>query len=193
MASARASVPSRAPLIRRMLAVIALAVAAAACGAEGRLLDVAIDTKLDSVAPFQVRTSRALVALERGSTTDHALVFESTQPVVLDDIRWTFASTRGARVFATAGHGCGPSIDTDSGAVQFACTEEYRYLVVKPGEPLTETITLYGGIDGGPVATGRFVFRQPITWWHASGDALAPQGEKGGEVTVTLTYDVRAR
>ena len=44
---------------------------------------------------------------------------------------------------ATAGHGCGPSIDSDSGATQFACTQDYRYLIVEPGKPLHEKITLY--------------------------------------------------
>ena len=177
--------------VTRLALLIALMLAATACGGESRSFGVTIGAALSDGSPLRI-ADVGDTRVERGGSAEHSLVFESTQAVVLDDIRWTFSAVRGRAVFATAGHGCGPSIDTESGAIQFACTEDYRYLVVEPGKPLTETITLYGGIEGRPVATGRFTFRQPITWWHFTGDPLEPRGDKGGEIVVTLTYNVRS-
>lgn len=172
--------------------MISIALTAAACGSDPRTFTVAVDAELSGEAPFGVQSSGE-IRLDRGGTAEGAIVFEATEAVVLDDIRWTFSAVRGDALFVTAGHGCGPSIDPGSDRIQFACTEDYRYLAVEPGKPLTETITLYGGLEGGPVATGLFVFRQPITWWRASGNPLDPRGEKGGEVVVTLTYTIRTR
>ena len=177
------------PVGRFALATVIL-LAAVACGTEPRSFTVAIEAALGE-SPLRI-SATSDVRIERGGTTEHWLVFEATQRVVLDDIRWTFSAMRGRAVFATAGHGCGPGIDAGSETVQFACTDDYRYLVVEPGKPLTETITLFGGVEGRPVATGRFTFRQPITWWQFTGDQFEPRGEKGGELVAVITYDVRA-
>jgi len=153
--------------VARLAVPTVLLVATAAYGGESRSFDVAIEAALAGESPLRINAAGE-VGLERGGTAEHALVFEATEAMVLDDVRWFFSVVRGGAVFATAGHGCGPSIDPDSGAVQFACTEDYRYLVVEPGKPLTETITLHGGVEGRPVATGPFTFRQPITWWNST-------------------------
>ena len=184
----------RAPLraAARSALLSAFMLAAVACAGESRSFDVAIESALNGASPLRISGAGG-ARIERGGTAEHSLVFESTQAVVLDDIRWTFSAVPDRAIFATAGHGCGPSIDTDSGAIQFACTEDYRNLVVEPRKPLTETITLYGGIEDRAVATGRFTFHQPITWWHFTSDPLDPRGNKGGEVVVTLTYNVRPR
>lgn len=179
-------------VVARLVLPTLLMLAAVACGGEPRSFNVTIEAALGGASPLRISVPAGSVRIERGGTTEHSLDFETTQPLVLDDIRWTFSAVRGRAVFATAGHGCGPSIDPDSGGIQFACTEDYRYLVVEPGKPLTETITVHGGIEGRPVATGRFTFRQPITWWLFTGDQLEPRGDKGGEIVVILTYDVRA-
>lgn len=169
----------------------ALLLAAVSCGGESRSFRVTVDATISGGSPLRV-SGAGEATLARGGTADHSLIFGSSEAVVLDDIRWTFSAVRGRAAFAIAGHGCGPSIDPDSGAIRFACTEDYRYLVVEPGKPLTETITLYGGIEGRSVAAGRFTFRQPITWWRFTGDHLEPRGDEGGEIVVTLIYHVRA-
>lgn len=179
-------------MVGRWASIVTALAALSACGRTVGSASVGTTATIEGSAPFRV-SAQGQTTLRQGATASHTLTFTATtdERIVLGDVRWTFSSDDGDRVFATSGHGCGPSIDAASAKVVFACTEDYRYLVIDPDEPLVETITMHGGVGSRRMATGRFTFRQPVTWFHA-GSGIDPLGAKGGEVTVVLTYDVRA-
>lgn len=152
--------------------------------------------ELDGDAPFTVEaTDPGTIGDE---DVDHDIVFtvEGDRGAVVGDVRWTFGELVDGEAFATAGHGCGARVEEADGEEQVAhvCTEEFRILEVRPGEPLRETVTVSGPLHGRVVAEGTFTFEQPLRWWYAEdptddpADVLA--GDPDGEATVRLTYEI---
>jgi hypothetical protein len=164
---------------------------------------VAIDVRLEGDAPFTLRAQPSVALADPGTAT-HRILFESSEALFIDDIRWTSLHEEPDGLFATAGHGCGYSVmrpsDSESaepippdGQVAHFCQQDLRILSIDREHPFREKITLYGGLEDRPAIAGTFELRQPIAWWHGSADGQgspAPSGDPDGSVVAVVTYVV---
>lgn len=161
---------------------------------------VAIDVRLEGEAPFTLRAQPS-VALADGGTATHRILFESREPLFIDDIRWMSLHEEPEGLFATAGEGCGYGVmrpeDGESaepippeGRVGGHCDAMFRILRLDRDDPVREKITLYGGLEDRPAIAGTFELRQPIDWWHAPADGRDPSGDADGSVVAVVTYVV---
>lgn len=190
---------------RTIQVAAAVCVVLAACGggagggSGGGPAQVTASTELEGDAPFAVEaTDPGPVADE---DVEHEIVFtvEGDRGVVIGDVRWTFGELIDGAAFATAGHGCDADIEQREGRdeIVHVCTEEFRTLVVRPDEPLHETVTVSGPLGGRSIAEGTFAFEQPVRWWYAdtteggADDPVElPAGDPDGEATILVVYEV---
>lgn len=180
-------------------AVVCLVLAACGGGTGGGRVQVAASAQLDGAAPFTVEATEPSQMPDGGAEHEVVFTVEDDRTVVIDDVRWTFGELTDGGAFTTAGHGCSADIQRleGRGQVVHSCTEEFRILTVRPGEPLRETITVNGALGRSPAAEGTFTFEQPLRWWYADATeggadepVEPPAGDPDGEATVRLTYEV---
>jgi hypothetical protein len=152
-------------------------------------VDVVFTAEAGPDAPFTVEAGQP-GRITAGGTGEAVLRISASEAVVLSDTRWTAGEVRDGAVFAAAGHGCGAEVE--SGELLHVCTEEFRLLEVRPGQPLEETITLYAGLGGLAPATGTFAAGYEVPFWRLDGagsDEVLSR-EPDGTAHIDLTYEV---
>jgi hypothetical protein len=169
------------------LALIIAMLVMAACRGGDSIPEVSVRAELVGGAPVEVAATGVRDA--EGGTLYHGVrvTWRGSEPVRLDDVRFSHHVQEEDGHLVTAGRGCGANWDSASNEVFIACTMDLRLIELRPGETHEYPVSVYPSIGRLRLTGGTYVTEEEIAWWRAGDLGDTPQGR----FTVRLTYEVR--